>query len=94
MSSKLVEKDLVAVEVLELRRALSARAGKAHLLGQQRIMLQEALEKHKLEHLVQATDLQPLHCLSHVPARNVFFSYASKCISTLHVKSHLSVKLV
>lgn len=57
MSGKLVEKDLVAVEVLELRRALSARAGEAHLLGQQRIMLQEALEKHKLEHLVQPTDL-------------------------------------
>ena len=57
VSCKLVEKDLVAVKVLELRRALSARAGEAHLLGQQRIMLQEALEKHKLEHLVQPADL-------------------------------------
>ena len=57
MSCKLVEKDLAAVEVLELRRALSARAWEAHLLGQQRIMLQEALEKHKLEHLVQPADL-------------------------------------
>ena len=57
MSCKLVEKDLVAVEVLEMRRALSLRAGEAHLLGQQRIMLQEALEKHKLKHLVQPTKL-------------------------------------
>lgn len=64
VSSKLVEKDLVAVEVLELRRALSARAGEAHLLGQQRVMLQEALERHKLEHLVQHTDLHFLLCLN------------------------------
>ena len=59
VSSMLVEKDLVAVEVLGLRRALSARAREAHLLGQQRVMLQQALEKHKLEHLVQPPDLHP-----------------------------------
>lgn len=67
VSSKLVEKDLVAVEVLGLRRALSARAGEAHLLGQQRVMLQQALERHKLEHLVQPTHPHSLPCLTYLP---------------------------
>ena len=67
VSAKLVERDLVAIEVLELKRALSARAREAHLLGQQRVMLQEALEKHKLEHLVQPIDQHSLLFLKALP---------------------------
>lgn len=51
----LVKRDLVMVEGRQFRKALSERAGRVHAMEKHTMMLEDALQRQKLEHMVKST---------------------------------------